>query len=914
MKYLNKRDEFLRHSLSKINEFKQLEDSDIKLITEDIESGPFANDIPWGDSLLGRLINSTIRKAKIGVNLNRIKTVERRLRDAFDDILDLSKVNSDEESKKQLSIIMDMSFLYNLEKSVKEKNELLKIKNLTNAAIKKVEENSDITDREELLRQLKAFKDFLDGLKDKTQAPKETTEYGTYLENLKSIFNIVQEYAKLKQSKSQESSELNMNSIEVGKEYVYTNKKGEKTIVKVVDKVHPRKAGVDKQWLTDDDVVEPQNIKQPGVYVVWKRGKVYPSNAPAQTVNPSTLSHIKNQPEASPVKPTPKATNSEGIRAQSESIINEADESMVDAGKVKILKPIKSLYDYINQDGETMKELGIFFRKETSDEKYRNLPKFKGPIERIYKRIKSKGGVNEGLDRLLSRAEELGDKIFELYQISKIKEDGNFEGIEDSMKKSIAEFNRTMGLILKPKTTPTETETPEAKTEKMIFKYSNFLKILEADDTLTQAQPQTQSETDSEEDNEILKWWNENMDIKKWLDEDQAKKIKEDLDKKLKEEQDSVTIYGMDPILEIVKCFNRAYKLHTTQVIPSGRSGGKVSNKTFMEYTCFGNGSPANAGSGGGPYRNNAIFNHWENVVLSIKGERKYQPIFNKSTILKVGNDTINEAGANLAKFMRDMLDGEELYRTEHNQPGAQAKFLEKYFGYTQTDPDKIARDTNYGGMDEQKYISNNSKGIKDINIQFSKEAIKFDTYADLKGSSFAISAIKDDGTKIMKYFLIQEIDDKNAYVSYSTGFGYIKDYMTGNVKIANLKGDLPTDKVEYSHLNNQSEEYQIKAVKIPSEKLINHKGQFILTNNKYEIKYLLKYAGKINDINTAAKLGDKLDVFKITGCFTLCDISKNVNLAGAKKRYILSNPKVKKGFPNLAGTDRINETYFKKI
>ena len=65
MKYLSNRDEFLKRSINKINEYKSLEDKDLVKINEDVEnSGPFANDIPWGDSLLGRLINSTIRKAK----------------------------------------------------------------------------------------------------------------------------------------------------------------------------------------------------------------------------------------------------------------------------------------------------------------------------------------------------------------------------------------------------------------------------------------------------------------------------------------------------------------------------------------------------------------------------------------------------------------------------------------------------------------------------------------------------------------------------------------------------------------------------------------------------------------------------------------------------------------------------------
>ena len=77
-------------------------------------------------------------------------------------------------------------------------------------------------------------------------------------------------------------------------------------------------------------------------------------------------------------------------------------------------------------------------------------------------------------------------------------------------------------------------------------------------------------------------------------------KMKEKFDKIEKNMGKSIIINGIDPVLDIVKCFNRAYKIHTTQVIPSGRSGGRVSNKTFMEYTCFGGGDPSNAGKGGG--------------------------------------------------------------------------------------------------------------------------------------------------------------------------------------------------------------------------------------------------------------------------------------------------------------------------
>ncbi len=116
MRYLDKRDEFLKRSLNKVDSYKSLENSPLVTINESSEnSGPFANDIPWGDSLLGRLINSTIRKAKIGMNLGRIKLVAKRLEYAFEDLLGSSaEAQLSDEDKKNLIKIKIFSFIENL--------------------------------------------------------------------------------------------------------------------------------------------------------------------------------------------------------------------------------------------------------------------------------------------------------------------------------------------------------------------------------------------------------------------------------------------------------------------------------------------------------------------------------------------------------------------------------------------------------------------------------------------------------------------------------------------------------------------------------------------------------------------------------------------------------------------------------
>ena len=47
------------------------------------EYAPFANDINWGDSLVGRLINSISRKAAIAFNRNRIDSIINQMKALF---------------------------------------------------------------------------------------------------------------------------------------------------------------------------------------------------------------------------------------------------------------------------------------------------------------------------------------------------------------------------------------------------------------------------------------------------------------------------------------------------------------------------------------------------------------------------------------------------------------------------------------------------------------------------------------------------------------------------------------------------------------------------------------------------------------------------------------------------------------
>ena len=440
--------------------------------------------------------------------------------------------------------------------------------------------------------------------------------------------------------------------------------------------------------------------------------------------------------------------------------------------------------------------------------------------------------------------------------------------------------------------------------ESVIVKYSSFLSyIKEADENKASADEDTEASdpvvmTTSQK---IIDYFDKKIDVKEFtLERTEVDKIAANFEKMNKKDGE-VVIQGLDPVMEIVKIFNRAYKLHTTQVIPTGRSGGKVSNKTFMEYTSFGSGDPSGAGSGGGPYRNNAIFNQWENAVLNIMKSTKYQKLFRSETQLKSETGkVIEKAGLYLGKFMRDMLDGDTLYKA-----GAQNKFIEKYFGELPPDTSPYIE-----GSDDSKVNDKNSNDMPNpLNLQFKKGPIKMEKLEEISGSFFACGTKDDKGKDKQLYFYIQSVDSGFAYFTYCESFNFFKRYIKESgqtLKGDNFKGSL--DKVIEVDSKNEDGEYQIRATKIKLENLINKDGQFLLTGKSFTIKYLTKYSNKKNTPSQSPTPGTEEMSIQQT-CYTLCNVDKeNKSTRYKLTKNISENIKNIGGFPNIK-VDGINNT-----
>ena len=763
MKYLNRREDFLNKS-----KYTKIEN----LIKEEAgtRSGPFENDIPWGDSLLGRLIMATIRKASIGINIMSIKRLIPRLTDQFNEILESCKIS--EDSKKDVARVLVFELLKKLKNAVDAEKDVDILISLTDETISNVNSSSLAFDdndgkRNKLLDELDEWKKFLLSLGDTVETEKEEevkpTNVNTQeipfdfcIKNLKALNSILLAYKRVKDISKQvhiSKKDSTGQEVKTGQEYTYNGKK-----VRVINLEHPQKVGGDQEWLTDDDVTSAEDIVYPkdGVFVIW----------------PDVKNSVGKALPASKLVP-----------------ITESTTPVVPVKQISILSSIKKVYDFcIQRDTDIFKDLEQFFKMSPENQK---IPKFKNPILKIYNTAR----LNEDLNIFLSKPEDIGKSLITLYKSTKVKEDGSFEGIQDDMKLAIVDFNKTMKNILlfqsgvKEKDTETVESEDNKETESTkdvddnvedlednknlstftdsvkLLKYNTFIKINELVDD------NNNLETSVPNDSKVQKikdYFYKNVDYMAFvMDKAEIDKIEANMENV----QNDKLVLSIDPIIEILKLFNRAYKLHTTNVIPGGRTGGAVSRSVYNEYTPLGSSSGGVSGTADGPYRNNKTFNVWEDAVLDILKQTKYQPIFSKDTKIQIGNKLVEGAGTTFRKLITNLLDGEKLYKD-----GAQKKFLNEYFG-----PDAVTDKTQLGIGNDTKTNATNAADIKTTELSFIKNS-DLTTNEDIKSGKFTnkilqVKGKEGDEDRII-YIFVEGMTSEYINISYCTSIYFFKKYI----------------------------------------------------------------------------------------------------------------------------------------
>ena len=870
MKYLSNRDEFLKRSLNKIEEYKSIE-IDLEKLNETDNSGPFANDIPWGNSLIGRLINFGIRKARMGAKLLRIKPVGKQLEREFENLLNGSTISSlSEENKKDQNRLTISKLLEELDKAVKESANVGEIKRLTNDAISNISKIEDLENKESLLSQLEEFKKFLEQFKD-DEGGKETTDedegegegeegeegkekgenkevvvekgsktsesvYPTMIKTLKSLALVLSHYKEVKNI-----STTNDASTTTKSKFTYTTVAGD-TIEKIQKNT---KANLKKLTATDIRSKNTQvlvkypkdNSIMPAGLVLLMESFMFEAIGEGGSQDRSNIKGGEDHLTQAFTKlkkaiETLESPKDKGVGVDVK-FLNEITSKSLDTKNKEI---IKSLFTEVNRYLVGDKKATL---NAATD------PLYKESIEIISDKNK-KIVVAEKIARFTKRALQfdgeglyggLGETGKNLqpfvegmksimaikpteakpaeettkFKVGDVVKWKNKEGKEISKK--IEKIKDGSYYFTSKEGTEYSKKEADLTKESIISKYSNFISYIKEADEAEASDPVKMTTSQK-----IIDYWNKKIDIKSFiLERTEVDKIKANFEK-IKASKD-IVINGLDPIIEIVKLFNRAYKLHTTKVIPNVEtSDGRVSASEFANYTPFGEGTRMTAGISGGPYRNNMIFNDWESKVQDIIKNTKYQPIFRSETVLKTKDgNIINDAGKYLLKFMNDMLDGEELYKSKsggyEKGMGKQAEFIQKYFGATEDEIKKAG--LTFTPKETEEIKSNADTMPTDANLKFKKDPIKMEKLDEMSGSFFACVTKDDKGKDKQIYFYVQSADTTYAFVTYCESFYFFKKYIKQSGQATTSDSFQGLEKQTKTEDKNEDGQYKIKATRI---------------------------------------------------------------------------------------------------
>jgi hypothetical protein len=262
--------------------------------------------------------------------------------------------------------------------------------------------------------------------------------------------------------------------------------------------------------------------------------------------------------------------------------------------------------------------------------------------------------------------------------------DANNKGVGSFIEGFINSFNAILSSAKKGK---------EAVVESFITTYERFRMINEAEegsqgegDSAQETSNQPTEQTNTDKDPIVVAWFKffKKGDEKQWeIESDKAKEFKAKIEKekmdftvggkteeenepsneafKIINESSKLPDDVEDPIMKIIDIFGRAYKLYSTEYIPSGRPGGRVSQKTLREYTFIGKGEKSADASregdyytpGRGPWAVKKLHDKWVSGIKSIISDSTYRVILaNINFVSKAeskqdsdGSDTRQEFG-----------------------------------------------------------------------------------------------------------------------------------------------------------------------------------------------------------------------------------------------------------------------------
>ena len=776
MRYLNKREDFLKKK-------QHIQGVPYETLLEMTSSaGPFANDVGWNDSLLGRLINHVIRKARIAAKVPRIKSLISQLKDEFEQIVGQAKVYSLSAEDQQLVIQIELDvFFKELIYAVENNFKVGILKGLTDGCIKRVTDMAEFDKKSVLLEELKKFREFLDQFKDDqgsnddeedTSDEKDsidtgsTTGYVTMVKNLKALALILANYTKVNTKVS--------TSTKTGKPIsTYITVAGD-TLVKIQNnpKINPNKL----------DTVTIRS-KNPGKLDKYKQDNITMA-AGITLVMEATVDTIGTGGSAN-----------RGTVVAGEDHLTQAFNKLKKDIEVLISTKEKGIgvdYNFIN-------DIATNSNNTTNKELIKNLY---NEINRYL--VGDKKATIQEKDKLYTEGiEVLNDKNKTVVVAEKIArfakrafqfEKENLYGGLGDLKVPLQTFVTTLREINK---LPIVTAKKESllnyhlflEAKNILDNKGNKQETTDGDTPASATASQTQVKDDGKGDvsdvsAKILEFFNKTcIEVRAYtVSEEERKAIQTKIDQ-VKTEDGKKIEMTIDPIIAIMNLFIKAYKIYTVKTITKRTEN--VDTNTLSEYTSFGGNEETGRS---GPYRNNKLFDMWEEAVNNIRKDRKYQAIFTDNANLRLPKvtdpDPANpedwtikpKAGASFRKFINDVLDGDTLYKNS-SKTGAVATFIEKYFGdgtVTESSAKDLDTATIAENVENATAIAANA-----IKLELKKQtdiAAESNTFFTIEGMGESKTDPKTFNRPIQRSFFIDKVAAGYVWIISTT---YLKKFNT---------------------------------------------------------------------------------------------------------------------------------------
>lgn len=661
MKYLKYREKFLNKeaTIDGTNIYNQMKSSE--MISE-----AFENDITWGGSLLGRLINSVIRKGKIYTKNVQINGIAEKVKQELDQLIADSQPD---DIKGEIDKITAKFLIEEIYKIVNSNSEITsKVTSLvgdsneenpglievTISNINKIE----IENKDQLINKLKNFKNSIKDISkgENTTQPEEKAInnddkiYDGTISLLKSIIGL-SDVIKNDKVNIEKSSKEEVKTTQ--KEEVKKDNKGESDSPSIPTEKE-RSLELSESLFYENEslpIFESTEVKSNETHARLAWGRV--ESAYSKSGMSQVISRIQ-------------------------TLVDKSDSDVEKKWVINIGKQIIANEQTIGRSAISFEQL---IKESSIPTSYSDIPKsislFANVILAFRKDI--------GLSNLLGEASEY-------------------------IKKFISSYDMIKNLI------------PTKKSESIIYRYTNFVSLQESDDIKPEENknPQTENEIKSERDIIQEKWYDQfkEGEEKEWkVDESETKdtqsKIEEMSDKPIYVDADSVK----DNIIRIVNLFGKAYDLYATTIIPSGRPNGRISQKTFREYEYVGNGTPnqwsQDGNPGYGPWAVKMIYNKWDASIMKILEDTKYRKIFANVKFKAKGPNQKEGSGLTLFTFISDMIG---YGREDRDFRSKRQRLLTKYFNI-----EEISKKTNYYGYGNSNPLINEDDVEDEIRLVYTQ-------------------------------------------------------------------------------------------------------------------------------------------------------------------------------------------------